>query len=174
MQLNLQETSIRHRLKPGYRVGAWFAVLFAWAGSGTVKAQTAIPPDHSGILYFGRFDQGDRKNPRFDWPGVSISASFTGTSCSIASTESGGGNNYDVFIDGRKKSTLVTANGAKTYLLADGLPDQTHALVLGKRTEASAGMATFRGLILCAQKTLAPAAKPPYRTQIIGDSYSAG
>lgn len=132
-----------------------------------------IGADHAEIRYSGRFDLSNPKQPRFDWPGCSIQARFTGTSVSVML--SGGNNDFDVFIDGALKGRIALESGKTEYVAAKDLPPGEHTLLVAKRTEAYYGIAAFDGLVLAEGSTLVTL--PPraeVRIQFIGDSFTAG
>lgn len=133
----------------------------------------AFPADHAFIQYTGRIDKSKAKQVRFDWPGCSILARFTGPSVSVRL--SGGNNDFNVFIDGAFKSRISLETGRTEYAAAQGLPDGEHTLLLTKRTEGHYGVATFGGLILAdGHALLPPPPRPASRILFIGDSYTAG
>lgn len=135
------------------------------------KNSVFIPANNPGIYYSGRFDFTDPKAPRFDWPAVSISTVFQG--CAIGILLEDGNNNYDVFIDGNLQQVIVTG-GAGQYTIS-GLHPGIHTLLLVKRTEASFGIATFRGLLLQKGMSLMKPPSPPIRRiEFVGDSLACG
>jgi lysophospholipase L1-like esterase len=138
-----------------------------------VRSIVTVDADHGFIQYSGRFDFSNPKKPRFDWPGTSIQAKFTGTS--ISAKLSGGKNDFNVIIDGLVKSHLALVDGSLTYELATGLTDGVHTLLLTKRTEGFNGVVTFEGLILPdGQNLIAPPPKVAKKIQFIGDSFTVG
>jgi lysophospholipase L1-like esterase len=167
------------RAEPGLMArtkGKMRAALLAAAMSGSAVvpafAVVDVPANDPNIQYFGRFDMADPQNPRFDWPGCAIQASFTGTSITVKI--SGGQNDFNVIIDGQWKSKL-TVDGKTVQVAASGLSDGAHTLLLSKRTEGAQGITTFAGFRLEDGKTLvAPPARPTRKIQFIGDSFTAG
>lgn len=132
-----------------------------------------IEADHTYIQYSGRVDFSNPKAPRFDWPGVSISARFTGTRCLVRLKDSN--NEYNIFIDGKFNSVLVAAAYQKVYPVAQGLADGEHTILLTKRTEGSYGLAIFEGFILDPGAKLLPSPEA-FRRKIewVGDSLTCG
>ncbi len=131
-----------------------------------------IDADDPLIIYEGRFDFSDPKNPRFDWPGSSIHAAFEGSSISVRLTD--GNNDYNIFIDNKLKKILRT-DSSVVYNISDSLSPGRHLITLTKRTEGIFGAASFQGFILSEGKTLRPIGLYPIRKmEFIGDSFVAG
>jgi lysophospholipase L1-like esterase len=138
------------------------------------ESSSHIDPDDPNIEYIGRFDFSNPKSVRFDWPGVQIRTKFEGTSCSIKLRD--GNNDYNVFIDGRLHKIIRTTSDT-IYVLANGLPNKVHTLLISKRTEALFGVAAFEGFILDGGKDLVKSIriiKRKKKIEFIGDSYFAG
>lgn len=148
------------------------SALLCGAGPNPASA-IDIPADHAGIRYSGRFDFADPKRPRFDWPGASIQARFTGASVSVRL--SGGDNDFNAYIDGALKTRISLQAGKTDYAVATGLSAGEHTLLLTKRTEASYGIVTFQGLVLGDGQGLAELPpRPAHRILFVGDSYTVG
>ncbi len=136
---------------------------FPYAGSLFVPSQ----PD---IRYTGRIDKHNPYNYRFDWPNVSIEASFEGTSCDILMH--GAGESFNIFIDDTLVKILKTDSGqVNTYNLVSGLKDTVHKLLITKRYVRKGAVSQFRGIILDNGKKLLPlTVNPQYRIEFIGAS----
>jgi lysophospholipase L1-like esterase len=148
------------------------SVILGLAGLAPAEA-AQIPADHTGIRYSGRFDFADPKGPRFDWPGTSIQARFTGPSVTVRL--SGGDNDFNAYVDGAFKTRIALEAGKTEYEVATGLPAGEHALLLTKRTEASSGIVTFQGLVLADGHGLVePPPRPAHRILFVGDSFTVG
>jgi hypothetical protein len=138
------------------------------------EGSSHIDPDDPNIEYIGRFDFSNPKSVRFDWPGVQIRIRFEGTSCSVKLTD--GNNDYNIFIDG-KLHKIVRTNSDSIHVLASGLPNKDHTLLITKRTEALFGLATFEGFILDGGKDLIKPTgilKRKRKIEFVGDSYFTG
>jgi lysophospholipase L1-like esterase len=148
------------------------AIFAASYLTGTVaRSSVLVPANDPHIQYFGRFDFSDPLAPRFDWPAVSISAVFQGTSVGILLDD--GNNDFDAFIDGKLQQVIVTDDAAQ-YTVG-GLKPGTHSLLLVKRTEASFGIVVFKGLILeNGMSLLKPPSPPSRRIEFVGDSLACG
>lgn len=128
--------------------------------------------DDDNIEYIGRFDFSNPKSVSFDWSGVQISTRFEGTSCSIKLKD--GANDYNVFIDGRLHKIIQTTSDT-IYVLANGLVNKIHSLLITKRTEAIFGSAAFEGFILDGGKELGkPDNESKHKIEFVGDSYFTG
>jgi len=138
------------------------------------EGSSHIDPDDPSIEYIGRFDFSNPKSVRFDWPGVQIRTKFEGTSCSIKLKD--GNNDYNVFIDGMLHK-IIRTTADTIYVLANGLPNKVHTLLITKRTEALFGIATFEGFILDGGKDLIKTIdilKRKRKIEFVGDSYFTG
>lgn len=129
--------------------------------------------DNPMIQYSGRIDFSKPKEARFDWPGVTILASFEGTSCTIVLKDSD--NVYNIYVDGNLVTKLFCDPEKEFYPVVNGLKDGKHTILITKRTESSFGTAVFKGLILDkGKKLLDPPKKPERKIEFIGDSFTCG
>jgi len=136
------------------------------------EGSSHIDADDENIEYIGRFDFSNPQSVKFDWPGVQISTRFEGTSCSIKLKD--GNNDYNVFIDGRLHK-IIRTTADTIYVLANGLQNKLHTLLITKRTEAIFGIASFEGFILDGGKELAaPEKNNKRKIEFVGDSYFTG
>lgn len=138
------------------------------------EGSSHIDADDENIEYIGRFDFSNTKSVKFDWSGVQIRTRFEGTSCSIKLKD--GNNDYNVFIDGKLHKIFQTTADT-IYVLANGLPDKVHSLLITKRTEALFGIGTFEGFILDGGKDLVESfeiIKRKRKIEFVGDSYFTG
>lgn len=137
----------------------------------TWAQETIVPADSALIQYSGRVDFTDPKAPKFDWPGVSITVGFKGSSVGFLLDDLG--NNYDVQVDGKPATVWVTSPNTPLYTVTT-TPGE-HLLRVVKRTEALFGGCTFKGISLPKDTTLFKTPDPPNRRlEIIGDSYACG
>jgi len=149
------------------------AMLLFFVSCEFFENSSHIYADDPDIEYIGRFDFSNPKSVRFDWPGVQIRTRFEGTSCSIKLKD--GNNDYNVFLDGRFHKIIRTTSDT-IYVVANGLPNKVHTLLITKRTEALFGIATFEGLILDGGKELANSIQiiKKRKIEFVGDSYFTG
>jgi len=140
--------------------------------SSALRASVTISPADPRIQYSGRIDFSDPKSPVFDWPGVSITTRFRGTSIGFLLQD--GQNNFDVQVDGNPVTVWVTRPSQTLYSL-EGLAPDEHEVRIVKRTEALFGPTVFQGLVLeKAVDLLEPPARPKRKIEIIGDSWVCG
>lgn len=132
-----------------------------------------IDADDPNIQYIGRFDFSNPKKAVFDWAGVSISAKFEGTSCSVRLDDNK--NEYAVTVD-HGAPRLLTTDTSKVYRVAWGLADSIpHTILIQKRTEPLVGKGAFLGFILDNGRVLLPPEKrPERRIEFIGNSITSG
>jgi lysophospholipase L1-like esterase len=147
-------------------------VALAACGSTSATRDAAVPapdaaPEPAAEIHFeGRFTD----DHRFAWSGSTIRARFRGTTISVT-LEDSGDNQFDVLIDGAAQPVLKPTAGEATYVLAQGLADQEHDLVLARRTEAFFGVTRFGGF---EGASLVASPGRGRRIEFIGDSITAG
>jgi lysophospholipase L1-like esterase len=134
-------------------------------------------PEDPGILYTGRIDFTDPRQPKFSAPGVYIRARFRGTGAAVMlEDEFKWGTNrnyYDAVIDDGSAVKIAPEEGVTRYEVAAGLANAEHTLTLVKRTEASIGWTKFQGFEFAGEILPAPA-RPARRMEFVGDSITAG
>ncbi len=142
-------------------------------GDSTQPVQlSVVAPSDTRIQYAGRVDFSEPDAPRFDWPGVSITVRFRGRGIGFRLED--GGNDYNLFVDGALSQVWATRPGVQDYSV-DGLTEGEHTALLTKRTEASFGIATLRGVLVDSEGTLlTPPARPSRRIEFVGASWFAG
>jgi lysophospholipase L1-like esterase len=138
-----------------------------------------IQADQSNIRYSGRIDFGNPKAPQFSYPGVSISARFSGTQIKGVFKEYGSGgpqttNYFTVVIDGSVHKTLGLTLADTLYELATGLANQEHLITLVKRTESSVGKVTFKGFLIESTELIPFSFNQSRKIEFIGDSWTCG
>ncbi len=156
------------------RIQFLVCLVLVYTSATVLRAQTNIAANDPNIQYVGRFNLATPTAPAFDWSYCCISAKFQGTSCSV---KLGGiSKNFDVYVDGVKKTSIKSANsGLETLPVASGLADGVHSVAIYRRDEASKGLNTFQGFVLDSGKSLvAPDARPGRKLEFIGDSYTCG
>lgn len=138
-----------------------------------LTSSTFFPAHHPFIQYYGRWDRTDSLHAKHSWPGVSVTAEFTGTSIGVRLADSI--NYYNVTIDGRFVKILHgTKAGDMDYLLAEHLSNEHHSFRLSKRNIVFDAVFSFSGLLLDdGAELLKPATQPSRRIEFIGDSFTA-
>lgn len=122
----------------------------------------------------GRFDARDPVGIRFSWPGTSIRSRFSGTGVTLRLLDTGV-DQFDVSIDGAPPTLLKVTADQEEYVLASGLPDGDHDVVVTKRTEALIGSAQLLEFVSSEGRSLvATRVKLGRRIEIVGDSISCG
>ncbi len=142
-----------------------------------VTTPKVYAPDDPNLLYTGRIDFSNAKQPKFSAPGVYIRARFRGTGVSILLEDEfkwGTNRNYfDALIDGGKPVKIAPEQGVTHYEIASGLENAEHTVEFVKRTEASIGYSKFLGFEF-AGEILPPPDRPVRRMEFIGNSITAG
>ncbi|MFJ8980429.1 SGNH/GDSL hydrolase family protein [Streptomyces sp. NPDC102282] len=129
------------------------------------------PRTSSTFRTVGRVRKGADGSVQYAWPGVAFEGRFRGTGVGIVLADSD--NDYDVQIDGRTVSTLVTPGRTTSWV--DGLTDTEHEVRLVKRTESPWAVGRFGGFVAAAGGAVLPPPAPRRRQiEFIGDSYTAG
>jgi hypothetical protein len=153
---------------------SFFILLVIMIGATSMLiSSTFIPAHHPFIQYHGRWDRADSLHAKHSWPGVSITAEFTGTSICVRLADSI--NYYNVSIDGIWVKILHgTKAGDADYLLAEHLSNGHHTFRLSKRNIVFDAVFSFSGLLLDdGAELLQPASNPSKRIEFIGDSFTA-
>ncbi|MEO6732112.1 MAG: SGNH/GDSL hydrolase family protein [Ferruginibacter sp.] len=131
--------------------------------------------DNPLFQYVGRIDFSHPKKPRFWSPGVYIKAKFKGTYCELLVNDQelwGKNHNYlEIVLDG-KRSRIQTTRKANNIVIAQGLQNKEHTLLICKNTESNIGWLEFIGL-KCAALLPLPA-KPARKIEFIGNSITCG
>jgi hypothetical protein len=112
------------------------------------SAPDTIYADNPFIEYTGRIDFSNPKAPKFSYSGVSIRASFTGSSISVLLNDEGNQNYYYALVDGEIVSRLQTFAGLKTYFIKEEMKDTIHEVEIFKLTELTFGKTQFCGFII--------------------------
>jgi len=136
--------------------------------------KTFVAADHPFIQYEGRWERTDPLHPKFSWPGVSVSAEFSGTTIGIILIDCT--NYYNVSIDGAFHGVFHPGKpGEAEYILADHLERGHHSILLSRRNITFDEIYSFCGFILDeGEQLLKPNAPLKRRIEFIGDSFTAG
>lgn len=143
------------------------------ACSKKVIVDPSIYPDNPNIVYTGRFDFSDSAKPVFMYSGSAIGIDFTGSSISIAMKDDSLRNYFTIVLDD-SSFVLHTNRADSTYLLASGLNNTRHHLVVWRRTEWHGGNTTFLGFKVDSGASVLKPQTPVRKLEFIGDSYTCG
>ncbi len=143
-------------------------------GTGGDATVDAAPPPPPSIRFVGRVDTSDGKGTRFEWPGVSIHARFTGASVAMDLSDTAA-TEFAVFVDGAEHPKVVASAGRKTYTLASGLSAGAHEVMVWRRSESTLGLSELFGLTFApGGALLSPPPPLARRIEIVGDSITCG
>lgn len=141
----------------------------------SIQAQSnckRVAASHPHMAYMGRVKiQND--TARYNWPGVAVSARFTGTQLGIG-IKGGSRDYFNVYIDDRPAEVIHPPTDTVWYY-PEKLSKGTHTLRLVKRTEGDMGMAFFSGLYIGKKDSLLmPAPLSERRILFLGNSITCG
>lgn len=146
----------------------------------TAERCVAIDADHPALQYSGRIDFADPRAPVFLYAGNLVRARFTGPALAVRlamSIDTGHPMWIGAIIDGGEMIALRLDPGAeeRSYLVASGLADDAHELILLRKSDFVSGNCRFCGLTLAPGQTLLPPpSRPTRRLECYGDSITAG
>lgn len=144
--------------------------------SGTVlaQAQTILKSTDDRVHYMGRVAQVDESTV-LQWSGTSVSFNFNGTEVKALMNDGGGGNWFNVIVDGKVANIIRMQAGKKEYLLAANLKKGGHTVELFKRTEAENGKTWLYQFILDKGAKVLPAPDVKKRKiEFYGNSITCG
>ena len=134
-----------------------------------------VEADNPLLQYCGRIDFSEPKAPVMVYACTSIKMAFTGTSVKVFMDNSHCcyDNYMGYLIDGEMGKFLLSDEpGEKSYVIAEGLSDGTHELLLYKRQDAG-HYVSFLGFDIDGD-ILEPSARTERRMEFFGDSVSCG
>ncbi len=134
-----------------------------------------IAANDKALSYMGRIDFSNPEEPRFFFPGSSVTVRFKGTAAKarIRNHKVYNVQELGVLIDGRQfKITFEHAEEPIELDIADGLENKEHELILFKRQDGSHWF-EFLGFEIDGE-ILPPLPKPERKIECFGDSVSAG
>ena len=136
-----------------------------------------ISPENPLIIYSGRIDFEDCKEPVFVFAASYVKVRFTGKEIKavIRNQREYWTNYLGVIVDGKQTKIALSDDREKhTYVLAENLEEGEHELVLFKRQD-SCHIFTLYGLEIEDQAhLLEPLPEPERRIEVFGDSVSCG
>jgi lysophospholipase L1-like esterase len=127
------------------------------------------------IEYTGRIDFSNPLKPGFSYSGVSVRASFQGTSIGLILNDAGTRNYYNIILDHTIVTRLQTKSGENTYNIASSLKDTIHEIEIFRLTEVDFGKTQFCGFVVDKGKTLVDITnKREHLIEFIGNSITCG
>lgn len=136
-----------------------------------------IEASHAGLKFSGRIDHADCSNPLFIYPAslVRMRCSGSGVRVLITNYHNHWNNYIGVIIDGKQtKHELSNEKGMKEYVLAEGLENIVHDVILFKRMDGCHYF-QFHGFLIDKQaEVLQIGREHTRRIEVYGDSVSAG
>jgi len=151
----------------------FFAFAFLLIGLSGFSQTKFIPANHEAIRYVGRFDFSNPQEVRYDWSGVYILFSFSGSECAVKMSDTGH-NYYNVFVDDQPSKTFEVKSDT-TLQIASKLGKQIHQIRIYKRTEGNQGTGTFKGILISEKgEMLAWKEIPTRKIEFIGNSITCG
>ena len=136
---------------------------------------TVFEADNPNFQYTGRIDFSDVKKPRFWSPGVYIKAKFKGSCCELLVNDQelwGKNHNYLEIVIDDIPVRIQTTEKNNHIIIAQGLSNTAHTVIICKNTESNIGYLEFIGL-KCAAILPLPA-RPARRMEFIGNSITCG
>lgn len=104
-----------------------------------------IPASSPLIEYTGRIDFSNLDAPKFSYSGVSVRASFKGTSISAILEDEKSENHFTIILDKTIISRLTVKKGKQSYILAKDLENKVHEIEIFRNTEEMFGKTSFCG-----------------------------
>jgi len=156
---------------------AFIVLTLLLAPTSLTLAGEKVWPDDPNVQYVGRVDYTDAKAPKITWSASEVNLKFEGVSLQVTLDDEKGKNRFNVFIDGDTETPVLleVEQGEKTYVLAEGLKEGTHTVLLQKRSEGANGYTIVRGFELNdGGKLITPDALPTKKLEVFGDSISCG
>ncbi len=132
--------------------------------------------DHPSIHYTGRVDFSNPQKPKIWASGAYISLLFEGSSCVLKINDEmrwGTQLNYlEIKIDNQPSRRIQLKGKENEVVLASGLNEGTHSLIVCKNSEAENGYIEIGGFFC--KNLLTPLQRPSRKIEFIGDSITCG
>ena len=150
------------------------------ADTGGGEGAAPLPTGVEMARLVGRIDRRDPAGPRFGWPGSAVELRFRGTGLDVRLHDTAV-DQLGVVIDGKPPVVIKTTTTEDAYVIARGLPDAEHTVVLTKRTETFFGTVQLLAVTALSGADggapgtlLSPAAPRARKVEVIGDSITCG
>lgn len=125
----------------------------------------------------GRFDTSDPSGAVFAWSGSAIEARFSGTGITLRMSDpssTGDSNRYSIVLDDGVPEFMAINSSSQSWVLANGLADGPHKVLVWRDTEWSGGEARFLGFDIAAGGQYLSTPALSRRIEVIGDSITCG
>ena len=129
----------------------------------------------SQIEYMGRVDSIPGEAMNFYWSGTSAKINFTGSSISVALSDTGD-NYYNLILDNDSIILLHPGAEKQSYPIASNLSESEHSLEIFKRTQWSRGTSQFYGFTVTGKNAslLPKSGEKEHKIEFYGNSITAG
>lgn len=153
----------------------YFIFSFLLVVCQTSFGQSIIKPNNHKIAYMGRVAV-QKDSASFYWPGSSATINFVGTKVSVnMKSNREVGYFYAIVDNDISKVFKFAVNSTKTnYVLASGLPNKNHTLLLYKISNNTSENVLYSIEIDGNAKLLKPSELPKRKIEFYGDSITAG
>lgn len=137
-----------------------------------------VPANNHKLQYDGRIGFDQKQKASFYYAGTSMTFRFKGTDLGVRFQEDnyGPANSFGFKIDGSPEIPIqLVAGTTQNYVVAVGLANKCHKVVMYRRTDTFGGVATFDGLWLNdGAKLLSPPRLVAKKIECFGDSVMGG
>lgn len=132
--------------------------------------------DHEKLRYTGRIDLSNPGHPEFIFPASSLEFAFRGTGASITVINRNAywDNYLGILVDGEQTQALLQKEGSTRIVLAQGLEDREHQVMVFKRQDSCHTYALEELELFGSGELTDLPEKPHRRIEVYGDSVSAG
>jgi lysophospholipase L1-like esterase len=161
------------------RVVVWMFIvipILLVGSTGEEPTLAAFAPTQEIMEYVGRFDFSEADRPKVWNPGAYARFSFEGARCELTLIDElkfGAYHNYvTIVVDGGEPRRVKLTNRINEILIADGLSEGTHEVLVCKDTESNIGYIQFAE-VRC-KKLLAQRSGKKQIIEFIGDSITCG
>ena len=153
--------------------GSLVALACVALAGGLRAAVLEVPANHPNLRWEGRVSVEDSGAVDASWPTTRLVVRFRGTTASVWIDS--GRNWWNVTLDGKASPPLPAGQGG-WKVVASGLQDGPHDLVLSKRTESMVGRARVRAVRLegASPELLAASPENAFGIEFIGNSITCG
>lgn len=153
-----------------------YLIIIPALGFSAARDSVYYRPDHPSIRITGRVDRSNPLLPRFWAPGVYVEFGFQGSYCILEIRDEerwGKSHNYlEIKIDQDPPFRIQTKSAENRILIANGLKNGPHQVLVCKNTEAEIGYLELQAIVC--EKILAPPPAPKRSIEFYGNSITCG